>query len=152
MRALIQRVTRASVTVDGNKISEIGKGILILIGITQGDNEKDIVYLQEKISNLRIFEGETGKLDQSIQDIKGEFLLVSQFTLYGDCNNGRRPDFTKAAPVEEAKALYEKACDIFKKSNIPTKTGQFQANMMVELVNDGPVTLMLESKKEASKN
>ena len=150
MRALIQRVTRASVTVDINKISEIGRGILILLGITHGDNEKDINYLLEKISNLRIFEGpaETGsKLDLSIRDIKGEFMLVSQFTLYGDCNKGRRPDFNNAAPIEEARKIFTTACEIFQKSDIPTKTGQFQANMQVELINDGPVTLMIESKK-----
>jgi len=146
MRALIQRVTKASVTVDDKKISEINKGILILLGITQGDNEKDINYLLEKISNLRIFEKD-GKLDLSIKEVTGEFLLVSQFTLYGDCNKGRRPDFNSAAPIEEARAVYEKACEIFQKSDVPTKTGQFQANMQVELVNDGPFTLMIESKK-----
>lgn len=147
MRALIQRVTRASVTVQGNKLSEIGKGILILLGITHGDDEKDINYLLEKIGNLRIYEGQDGKLDLSIRDVKGEFLLVSQFTLYGDCNKGRRPDFNNSAPVEEARKVFEKACDIFQKSDVPTKTGQFQAMMQVELVNDGPLTLMLESKK-----
>ncbi len=151
MRALIQRVTKASVTVDGNKISEIGKGILVLLGITQGDNEKDSNYLLEKISNLRIFEAvegeQAGKLDLSVRDVKGEMMLVSQFTLYGDCNKGRRPDFNSAAPIDEARTVYEKACEIFQKSDIPTKTGQFQANMQVELVNDGPFTLMIESKK-----
>jgi len=146
MRALIQRVSRASVSVDGNKISEISKGVLILLGITHGDDEKDIHYLLEKISNLRIFEKE-GKLDLSILDVKGEFLLVSQFTLYGDCNKGRRPDFNNAAPVEEARNTFEKACEIFQKSQVSTKIGQFQANMQVELVNDGPLTLMIESKK-----
>lgn len=146
MRALIQRVTKASVTVDGNKISEIGKGILILLGITHGDNEKDINYLLEKISNLRIFEKD-GKLDLSVRDVSGEMLLVSQFTLYGDCNKGRRPDFNDAAPIEEARATFEKACEIFGKSDVPVKTGQFQANMQVELVNDGPFTIMIESRK-----
>ncbi len=146
MRALIQRVTKASVTVDGTKISEIGKGILILLGITQGDNEKDSTYLLEKISNLRIFE-KNGKLDLSVKDVQGELLLVSQFTLYGDCNKGRRPDFNSAAPIEEARAVFEKACEIFRKSDVPTKTGQFQADMQVELINDGPFTLMIESKK-----
>jgi D-tyrosyl-tRNA(Tyr) deacylase len=147
MRALIQRVTRASVAVKSGKIGEIGKGIVILLGITHGDDEKDVNYLLEKISNLRIFEGVDGKLDLSIRDVKGEFLLVSQFTLYGDCNKGRRPDFGSAAPVEEARSVFEKACAIFKKSDIPTVTGEFQANMQVELVNDGPLTLMIESKK-----
>lgn len=147
MRALIQRVTKASVTIEGKTVGDIGKGILILLGITQGDNEKDITYLLEKIGNLRIFEGQDGKLDLSVRDVKGEQLLVSQFTLYGDCNKGRRPDFTAAAPVEEARKIFEKACEIFGRSDVPTKTGQFQANMQVELVNDGPFTLMLESKK-----
>jgi len=150
MRALIQRVTKASVTVQGRKIGEIGKGILVLLGITHGDSEKDITYLHDKIANLRIFEGESGKLDLSLRDIKGEFLLISQFTLYGDCKKGRRPDFNGAAPIEEARSTFEKACEIFQKSDVPTKTGQFQANMQVELINDGPVTLMLESKKETS--
>lgn len=147
MRALIQRVSKASVTVDEKKIGEIGKGILILLGITRGDSEKDIAYLHEKITNLRIFEGENGKLDLSVRDIKGELLLVSQFTLCGDCNKGRRPDFNSAAPVEEARTIFEKACEIFKKSDVPAKTGQFQANMRVELINDGPLTLMLESPR-----
>lgn len=147
MRALIQRVTGASVTVESTKISEIGKGILIFLGITQGDDEKDTGYLLEKISNLRIFEGQDGKLDLSVRDVKGEMMLVSQFTLYGDCNKGRRPDFNSAAPIEEARKVFEKACEIFQKSDVPTKTGQFQANMQVELVNDGPFTLMIESKK-----
>ncbi len=146
MRALIQRVTKASVTVDGKKISEIGKGILILLGITHGDNEKDINYLLEKISNLRIFEKD-GKLDLSVREVSGEMLLVSQFTLYGDCNKGRRPDFNGAASIEEARATFEKACGIFGNSDVPVKTGQFQANMQVELVNDGPFTLMIESRR-----
>ena len=147
MRALIQRVTGASGTVDGNKISEIGKGILILLGITHGDNQDDARYLLDKIGNLRIYEGTDGKLDLSIRDVGGEFLLVSQFTLYGECNKGRRPDFTNAAPVDEARKTFEETCEIFRSSDIPTKTGQFQAMMQVELVNDGPLTLMIESKK-----
>ncbi len=147
MRALIQRVAKASVTVEGKTISDINRGVLIFMGITHGDDEKDINYLLEKISNLRIFEGRDGKLDLSVKDVKGEFLLVSQFTLYGDCNKGRRPDFNGAAPIEEARKIFEKACEIFRNSEVPTKTGRFQANMQVELMNDGPFTLMLESKK-----
>lgn len=146
MRALIQRVTGASVTVDSKKISEIGKGILILLGITHGDNQDDARYLLEKIGNLRIYEGADGKLDLSIRDVGGELLLVSQFTLYGECDKGRRPDFSNAAPVDEARKTFEDTCEIFKKSDIPTKTGQFQAMMQVELINDGPLTLMIESK------
>ena len=147
MRALIQRVTGASVTVDGNKISEIGKGILILLGITHGDNQDDARYLLDKIGNLRIYEGTDGKLDLSIRDVGGEFLLVSQFTLYGECNKGRRPDFTNAAPVDEARKTFEETCEIFRSSDIPTKTGLFLELMKVELVIDGPVTLMIECKK-----
>lgn len=147
MRVLLQRVQSASVQVDGTKISEINKGVLILLGITHGDGEKDTRQLLEKIINLRIFEGESGKLDLSLQDIKGEILLVSQFTLYGVCDKGRRPDFGLAAPIEEAKKVYEQAVEIFKQCGLKIECGQFQAHMKVELINDGPLTLMLESKK-----
>lgn len=147
MRALLQRVNQASVSIEGKKISEIQKGILIFLGITHGDNEKDIQYLIDKIINVRIFEGGNGKLDLSVQDIQGELLVVSQFTLYGECEKGRRPDFGKAAKIEEAKKIYEKAVTMFQ--NVPLKTafGEFQADMDIELSNDGPFTLLLESKK-----
>ena len=148
MRALLQRVKSASVTVDSQIIGSIDRGVLVLLGITHNDSEKDIHYLVDKIINLRIFEGESCKLDLSLKDVQGELLLVSQFTLYGNCNNGRRPDFTEAAPIAEAKAIYEQAEKIFKSADIKkVETGQFQANMQVELINDGPLTLMLESKK-----
>jgi len=147
MRALIQRVKKASVTVDGRHISEIGRGILILLGITHGDGEKDVNYLIEKITNLRIFEGENGKPDLSVRDTKGEILLVSQFTLYGDCNKGRRPDFTAAAPTDEARDMFALSCRLFRECGLPVKTGEFQAHMDVESINDGPFTLMVESKK-----
>lgn len=146
MRALIQRVSQASVSVEGQKIAHIGKGILVFLGITHGDTEKDTQYLIEKITNLRIFEGESGKLDLSVRDLNGEILLVSQFTLYGTCDKGRRPDFAQAAPIEEAKATYEKAVELLKNCGVKGECGQFQAHMMVELINDGPVTLMIESR------
>ena len=147
MRALIQRVLSASVKVDGNEIGKINKGILVLLGVKSGDTENDARYLCEKITNLRIFENEAGKLDFSLLDIKGEILLVSQFTLYGSCDKGRRPDFGAAAPVDEAKSIYEKSVEAFKTSGLKVETGQFQAHMQVELINDGPVTLLIESKQ-----
>lgn len=147
MKALLQRVKKASVVVDDREISAIKRGLLVFIGITHGDNQHDIDQLVEKIINLRIFEGENNKLDLSVKDIQGEILLVSQFTLYGECDKGRRPDFGKAAPIEEAKATYIKVIEGFKKTEVKVEEGQFQAHMMVELVNDGPLTLLLESKK-----
>ena len=147
MKALIQRVSEASVSVEGQSIASIQKGLLVFIGITSGDGPKDIEYLKEKILNLRIFEGESGKLDLSVLDLKGEILLVSQFTLYGTCDKGRRPDFAQAAPIEEARLIYEQVVASFQKSELKIEQGQFQAHMQVKLCNDGPVTLMLESKK-----
>ena len=147
MRALIQRVKNASVTVENEVIGKIDKGILVFLGITHGDNQNDSKYLLDKISNLRIFENELGKLDLSLLDLKGEILLVSQFTLYGTCDKGRRPDFGRAAQIDEAKRVYDEAVEIFKTAGLKVETGKFQANMQVGLVNDGPVTLMIESKK-----
>lgn len=145
MRAVIQRVSSASVTVDGQTRGEISQGLLILLGITHGDSEKEIQWMVEKITNLRIFEGESGKLDLSVQDVGGALLIVSQFTLYGKCDKGRRPDFGEAAPIEEAKKIYEQAVKAFKSTNLSTEEGEFQANMLVELRNDGPLTLILDS-------
>lgn len=147
MKALIQRVSEASVEVDGKTIASIQKGLLIFVGITSGDGPKDIEYVKEKILNLRIFEGESGKLDLSVLDVKGEILLVSQFTLYGTCDKGRRPDFAQAAPIEEARGVYEQVVATFQKSDLKIEQGQFQAHMQVKLCNDGPLTLLLESKK-----
>jgi len=146
MKALIQCVKKASVTVDGQIIGKIDKGILVYLGITHGDGEAEIKYLLEKIINLRIYPNDEGKLDKSLIDVAGSILLVSQFTLYGSADKGRRPDFGLAAPIEEAKATYNKAVEIFKASNIPVETGQFQAHMLVESINDGPFTMMLESR------
>lgn len=147
MKALLQRVAKASVNVGGNQIATIDRGILVFLGIKRGDDQKDIDYLVEKIRNLRIFEGENNKLDLSIEDIKGDLLLVSQFTLYGTCDKGRRPDFGNAAPIDEAKQLYEDAVKRFKQTGLKVEEGEFQASMKVELVNDGPLTLLIESKK-----
>ncbi len=146
MKAIVQRVKNAGVTVDEKTVSNIGKGILVLLGVAREDTEKEADYLVEKIINLRIFEDDQGKMNRSLKDVKGELLVVSQFTLLGDCRKGRRPSFTGAAPPEEANRLYtyfaKKAAD----AGIIVKTGQFQANMDVSLINQGPVTLMLESK------
>ena len=145
MKVLIQRVKKASVTIDNEKISAIGRGILIFLGIKTGDTEKDIGRLTEKIINLRIFPMNKGggKFDKSLLDIGGEALIVSQFTLYGDCSKGRRPSFTESASPQEAEIMYNKFVQKFEKTGIKTQTGKFQAMMDISLVNDGPVTLML---------
>jgi len=145
MRALIQRVKKASVKVDNEVIGSIDKGILIFLGITHEDGSKEIEYLVDKIANLRIFEDEAGKLNLSLLDIKGEALIVSQFTLYADCRKGRRPGFSDAARPEQANELYEMFVNKFNETGLKTETGEFQAMMDVELTNDGPVTIMLET-------
>lgn len=147
MRAVIQKVSRAKIIVNGETISEIGPGLLALIGIGREDGEKDMAYLADKIPNLRIFEDGEGKLNRSVSDVGGEILLVSQFTLYGNAQHGRRPSFIEAAPPEEARPIYERLLGIFREKGVSLKTGIFQAHMEIELVNDGPVTLLLDSKK-----
>ena len=147
MRAVIQRVRKAKVEVKGDNIGEIGQGILIFLGVGKGDSERDAEYLAEKIANLRIFEDEKENMNLSVLDIKGEALVVSQFTLFGDCRKGRRPSFTEAAPPGEAEMLYEKFIELLGKKGIQSKTGRFQAMMDVFLVNDGPVTMLLDSNK-----
>ncbi len=147
MRAVIQRVSRAKVTVDGETIGEIGKGILVLLGVGEDDSEKDAVYLLEKTLNLRIFEDASGKMNLSLPEIKGELLVVSQFTLYGDVRRGRRPSFIRAAVPEKANRLYEFFVTEAEKQIERVQTGRFQAMMAVELVNDGPVTILLDSEK-----
>lgn len=147
MRAVVQRVTSSKVTVEGKIIGSIGKGLNILIGISKEDTEEDLIYIKEKITNLRIFEDEADKMNLSVLDIKGEILVISQFTLYGDCRKGRRPNFMEAEGGEKAKVLYEKFISLLKESNLKVETGEFGAHMKVDIQNDGPVTLMLDSKK-----
>ena len=146
MKAIVQRVKNAGVAVDGETISGIGKGIMVLLGVAREDTEKEADYLVEKIIHLRIFEDDQGKMNRSLKDIQGELLVVSQFTLLGDCRKGRRPSFTGAAPPEEADRLYTYFAKKAEDAGITVKTGRFRANMDVSLVNQGPVTLMLESK------
>ena len=147
MIALVQRVSEASVTVDDKTVSEIGKGLVVLLGVAKGDKDEDASYLANKIANLRIFEDENAKMNLSLMDINGEMLVVSQFTLLGDCRKGRRPGFEMAALPEDAERLYEKFIDEVNKSGIKAKKGVFAANMLVKIFNDGPVTFILDSKK-----
>lgn len=148
MRAVLQRVSRAKVTVDGEITGEIGRGILILLGVSIRDTEKDAQYLVEKTLNLRIFNDADDKMNLSLIDISGELLVVSQFTLYGDAAKGRRPSYIDAAPPDEANRLYEFYVAEFRKQISKVETGRFQAMMDVELVNDGPVTILLDSEKK----
>lgn len=148
MKALIQRVDKAEVTVDSEIISSIGKGILVFLGIKKGDTEKDIDYLVKKISQLRIFEDEKGKINLSLQDVKGEILVVSQFTLCADCRRGNRPSFDMAERPEIAKSLYEQFVAKIRELGISVSTGIFGASMKISLINNGPVTIMLESKEQ----
>ena len=147
MRAVIQRVSEAKVEVDGDIIGKIGEGFLVLIGVRKDDTEEDVRYLADKVLGLRIFEDEAGKMDLSITDVKGEILAVSQFTLYGDSRKGRRPSFDEAAPPDVAERLYELFVEEIRKSGIKVETGKFRALMDVHLVNSGPVTILLDSKK-----
>lgn len=147
MRALIQRVSQASVVVEGNTIGSIGQGILILLGITHTDTEKDIDFLVKKITQLRIFTDEAGKMNLSVQDIKGELLIISQFTLYADYAKGNRPSYMRSAPPALAIPLYEQAIAAFRAAfSGKVATGEFGADMKVSLLNDGPVTIMLDSE------
>ena len=147
MRAVIQRVAEARVSVEGDTVSEIGVGLVVLLGVGRDDSESDAKYLAEKISNLRIFEDTEGKMNLSVRDINGSALVVSQFTLLADCRKGRRPSFVKAGDPQEAKRLYERLIDLLRQSGVTTAGGIFQAMMDVELVNRGPVTILLDSKK-----
>ena len=145
MKALVQRVSRAKVTVDGEVIGSIGGGLAVLVGVAAGDEKADTEYLVNKIINLRIFADTDSKFNLSLLDVKGELLLISQFTLMADTRKGRRPSFTGAAPPEIAEAMFDEFVAEARKSGVKVETGKFQAHMMVELVNDGPVTIMLDS-------
>lgn len=147
MRALVQRVSRASVTIEGERVASIGSGMLILLGVERGDTEAEAKLLAGKISTLRIFEDAAGKMNLSLAEVAGEMLVVSQFTLAADLRRGRRPSFDPAAPPEEAVPLYESFCQACRELGVPVQTGRFAAYMQVELVNDGPVTLWLDSKE-----
>ena len=147
MRAVVQRVSRARVTVDGEVTGEIGRGLLILLGVAGRDSEPDADYLLEKVINMRIFEDDGGRMNLSLREIEGEMLVVSQFTLYGDTRRGRRPSFIDAAPPEKANELYEYFVHRSGALVEKIETGRFQAMMHVELVNDGPVTIILDSEK-----
>ena len=144
MRALIQRVSRASVTVDNKVISQIGNGFVVLLGIGHGDGEEQAAFLAEKIANLRIFEDEQGKTNLSILDVKGEAVVVSQFTLYADTRKGRRPSFTDAALPDVAEPLVDRFVELLRGHGVPSQTGEFGAHMLVEIHNNGPVTIWLE--------
>lgn len=147
MRAVVQRVTSSKVVVDGKIVGSINKGINVLIGISCDDNEEDLKYIRDKIINLRIFEDENFKMNKSLMDIGGEILVISQFTLYGDCRKGRRPNFMAALGGEEAKKLYDQFVLMIKECGIKVETGIFGADMKVDIQNDGPVTILLDSKK-----
>ena len=147
MRAVIQRVNRASVSVGGDKVSSISKGLLVLLGVAENDDVSDAKYLADKTAGLRIFEDDSDKMNLSVANINGEVLVISQFTLFGDCRKGRRPSFTDAAKPSKAVELYEAYVLTLTDLGLKPQTGVFQAHMEVELLNDGPVTILLDSKK-----
>lgn len=147
MKAVLQRVSSASVSVEGECLGRAGKGYLILLGVEQGDTLENARALADKTAALRVFEDENGKLNRSVQDIEGEILVISNFTLCADCRKGNRPSFTNAAPPAEAEGLYEGYCAFLREKGLPVQTGRFGADMQVALVNDGPVTILLENKQ-----
>jgi D-aminoacyl-tRNA deacylase len=147
VKLVVQRVTRASVTVDGREISKIGPGLAILIGVGRDDTDSDAAKLAEKAANLRIFSDDEGKMNLSVLDTSGEALVVSQFTLYGDTRRGRRPGFDAAAPLDEGNRLYELFVENLRALGVPTQTGQFQAHMHFDIANDGPVTILMDSEE-----
>ena len=147
MRCVVQRVSRASVTVEGKTTGDVEKGYMVLVGVEQGDGEADMRYCAEKVAGLRVFEDGEGKMNLSVKDVGGAVLAVSQFTLLGDARHGRRPSFSNAARPEEANALYEDFCQALRAAGIRVETGVFQTHMEVSLVNDGPVTILLDSRK-----
>ena len=148
MKALLQRVTSASVSIDNEVVGKIGRGLVVLVGVANGDTEKDAQYLAGKTAGLRVFANENGKFDLSVTDINGELLLVSQFTLLSDTRKGRRPSFTDAAPPDIADSLFNVFTDELRNTGLKVETGRFQAYMQVEIHNDGPVTIMLDSREK----
>lgn len=148
MRAVVQRVSRARVSVEGRVTGDISRGLLVLMGVARSDTEADVTYMARKIRDLRIFEDADGKMNRSVVDVGGSVLLVSQFTLYGDCRKGRRPSFDDAAAPERARALYEQLVETLRAGGLAVATGEFQAFMEVELTNDGPVTILLDSGRQ----
>lgn len=147
MRTVVQRVTQASVTIAGEVVGRIEHGLLVLLGVADGDSEEDVRYLADKIAGLRIFEDDAGKMNRALGEVGGAMLVVSQFTLLGDCRKGRRPGFDAAAPPALAESLYESFCAIIRGHGIHVETGRFRQHMQVALVNDGPVTMLLDSKR-----
>ncbi|MGC8643788.1 MAG: D-aminoacyl-tRNA deacylase [Isosphaeraceae bacterium] len=148
MRAVIQRVSRASVEVEGREVGRIGQGFLVLLGVARGDAEADAAWLADKLLGLRVFEDDEGKMNRSVVDVRGGILVVSQFTLLADCRTGRRPSFTEAAAPEDAERLYERFTSLLAASGLDVATGVFRAMMKVSLINDGPVTLLLDSRQK----
>ncbi len=147
MRAVVQRVTNASVTVENETVGSIGPGIMVLIGVSDTDTDKDLKYIVDKTMNLRIFDDENGVMNRSVLDVGGSILAVSQFTLYGDARGGRRPSYIRAAKPEPADVMYEKAVAAWRGNGVHVETGRFRTEMMVSLVNNGPVTILLDSEK-----
>ncbi|NNC01987.1 D-tyrosyl-tRNA(Tyr) deacylase [Corallococcus exiguus] len=150
MKAVVQRVLEASVTVDGQRVSEMGPGLLVLLGVGKGDTDADMAWMVEKLAMLRIFEDADGKMNLSLEDTSKHLIVVSQFTLYGDARKGRRPSFIDAMEPVAAKALYERTCEALRQRGLTVGTGIFAADMKVSLVNDGPVTILLESPPKAA--
>lgn len=148
MRAVVQRVSSSRVKVDGEVVGEINLGVNVLVGISKEDSVEDLKYIKDKIINLRIFEDENDKMNHSLLDVKGDILAISQFTLYGDCRKGRRPNFMNAKGGEEAKILYDKFIEMLKETGLKVETGKFGAHMQVDIQNDGPVTILLDSFKQ----
>jgi len=148
MRAVVQRCVAGSVSVDGQELARIGQGLVVLLGVGKDDDGGDARRLADKVANLRIFGDENGKMNLSVLDVAGEVLVVSQFTLYGDCRRGRRPGFDGAAPPEKADQLYELFVDSLRQVGLTARTGRFRAKMLVDIQNDGPVTLLLDTKQE----
>jgi D-tyrosyl-tRNA(Tyr) deacylase len=147
MRAVVQRVSRAEVRVEGHAVGAIGRGLLVLLGVELGDGDDSARLLADKVAALRIFEDDAGKMNRAVAEVGGELLVVSQFTLLGDVRKGNRPSFTAAAPPEQADALYQRTCELLREKGLRVATGVFRAHMEVELVNDGPVTILLDTTR-----